>query len=90
MRPDIGIILAVGMIIVAVGLFSWQHNGDVQASVEPVEPVEQPLIPEWKPRVKEFTLDDGTRCVSISTRATTFPQDSGFSGISCNWKTSKN
>ena len=75
-------ILTVGMMIAAIGLFSWHHNSTAQASVEPVE---QPLIPKWKPRVKEFTLDDGTRCVSVSTRATTFPQDSGFSGISCNW-----
>ena len=65
----------------ACGMLLLYNSPETQAA----EAVERPLIPEWKPRVKEFTLDDGTRCVSVSTRATTFPQDSGFSGISCNW-----
>lgn len=56
-------------------------SGDLTPSTEQTAP----LIPEWKPRVKEFTLDDGTRCISVSTRATNFPTSAGFSGISCNW-----
>ncbi len=83
MNHKLPFILAIGMMIAAVGLYSWDRNMDANASVEQTAP---PVIPEWKPRVKEFTLDDGTRCVSVSTRATNFPNSSGFSGISCDWE----
>ena len=38
---------------------------------------------EFDPHMNEFTLDDGTRCVSASTRSSTY--QAGFSGISCDW-----
>lgn len=83
MNHKLLVILAVGMIIAAIGLFSWQHNGDAHASVEQAAP---PVIPEFKPRIREFTLNDGTRCVAVSTRATNFPNSSGLGGVSCDWK----
>lgn len=81
-------ILAIVMMVTAVGLFSWQHNGDAQASVEQVEQVEQPVIPEFNPRRREFKLDDGTPCVMVWTPQTNFPRE-GSSGISCDWDNRK-
>lgn len=40
---------------------------------------------EFTPVINEFTLEDGTRCVSASTRAPSSAR-AGFSGISCDWK----
>ena len=38
-----------------------------------------------KAKVEEFTLDDGTRCVVVTTTAPT-SRRAGFSGLSCDWK----
>lgn len=85
MNHKLPFILACGMAGVAIGLYAWDHSVHVQSNIEHVHEQTEPVIPEFKPLKREFTLDDGTRCISVSTRATHFPQDSGLSGISCDW-----
>ena len=64
---------------------------------EPAEPVEvrqgtmdevpdslrthTPSVPKFKPRIKEFTLDNGTPCVMVWA-----PQLAQPSGIDCDWE----
>ncbi len=76
MNHKLPFILAVVMAVAALGLFVWDRNGDAQATVEQAEPV----IHEFNPPRKEFTLDDGTPCVMVWA-----PQRAQSSGIACDW-----
>ncbi len=82
MSTTTAIICAVGLMMAMAALFSIPRGSNARD----IEQTATVVIPEWKPRKREFTLDDGTRCVAVSTRATNFPTSAGFSGISCDWK----
>ena len=44
--------------------------------------------PKFTPRMREFTLEDGTRCVMFSTPPAS-SRRAGSSGVSCNWNWEK-
>lgn len=79
MKHGLPFILACGMAVIAVALYAW----DDQQTVDVVQ-AELPVVPEFNPRKREFTLNDGTPCVMVWTLQTNFPH-AGESGVSCNW-----
>ena len=48
----------------------------------------EPAGPKFAPRKREFTLEDGTRCVMFSTPPAS-SRRAGSSGVSCNWNWEK-
>ena len=91
MNHKLPVILAIAMAVAALSLYLSDSY------FKPAEPVEvrqgtmdevpdslrthTPPVFEFKPRIKEFILEDGTHCVMVWA-----PQRAQSSGIACDWE----
>lgn len=74
-------LIAVGAIMISGCALITACDSEIWYAEEDAE------IPVFAPNVREFQLDDGTRCVAASTRSRTY--QAGFSGISCDWNSTE-